>query len=212
MLGLFRRSDWPEVSLEEIRKRARLLVVDDSEFPYEPLFRRDGYNLEKWPDVQDLPKLESGYFDLILLDVQGVGGEYSSEQGLGILRHLRKTTPTQLIIAYSSADYSLKYQDFFRLADAVLEKSSDYFEFKRQVDKLLQDRFSLGFYVGRIRALLAGQLDEPERLEKAVRKAVREGSTSAVSRLLSGRVDPDIASVVMNIVQTAITVAQLWKS
>ena len=83
MWSLFKKPTWPEISLDEIKKRARLLVVDDSDFPYQSLFGRDGYTLEKWPDITDLPKLESGYFDIVLLDLQGVGREQSKEQGLG---------------------------------------------------------------------------------------------------------------------------------
>jgi len=59
--SLFRRKyQWPELPIAEIRKRARLVVVDDGEFPYGQLFRRDDYQLDKWNDVHDLQKLESG--------------------------------------------------------------------------------------------------------------------------------------------------------
>ncbi len=33
-------------------KRARLLVIDDADFPYLSLFERDGYTMEKWADVK----------------------------------------------------------------------------------------------------------------------------------------------------------------
>src|ERR1700685_352014 len=127
---------WPDVTFDEIKKRARLLVIDDTEFPYETLFKRDGYTLEKWSDIDDLPKIETNYYDILLLDMQGVGQQQSSQQGLGILRHLKKTTPGQIVIAYSSAEFSLSAQEFFDMADAVLSKTSDYVEFKQTVDGL----------------------------------------------------------------------------
>jgi CheY-like chemotaxis protein len=49
-------------------------VIDDQDFPYKELFERDGYTVTKWDDVHDLAQLESGEFDLILLDLLGVGG------------------------------------------------------------------------------------------------------------------------------------------
>jgi len=104
MFGLFESSKWPELSFEEIKKRARLLVVDDNEFPYKELFERDEYQIDKWDDIEKLSKLESGYYDIILLDIQGVGESQSEEQGFGILKHLRTTTPAQMVIAYSNAD------------------------------------------------------------------------------------------------------------
>jgi len=69
MISLFsKKKTWPTIELSEIKKRARLLVIDDSDFPYQSLFERDGYTIEKWPDVTDLPKLESGFYDVVLLD------------------------------------------------------------------------------------------------------------------------------------------------
>jgi CheY-like chemotaxis protein len=208
----FSKPAWPDVPIEEIKKRARLLVIDDNDFPYQSLFERDGYVLEKWSDVDDLTKLESGFFDLLLLDLQGVGREQSNEQGLGILRHLRQTAPALVIIAYSSADWPLKYQEFFRLADAVLSKSSDYVDFKRKVDELLQDRFSLGFYVGRIKAIV-GQIDDLPKLEKAAKEAILERKPQKLKGFLDGRVaNAQAIANALSVVQTAISIASLWKN
>src|SRR4051812_21666912 len=112
-----RALEWPQLSPEDIKKRARLLVVDDAEFAYLELFKRDGYTVEKWNDVEDLAKLESGYFDVILLDMKGIARAQSKDQGLGLIRHLKDVRPVQLIVAFSSADFSLKYKEFFDRAD-----------------------------------------------------------------------------------------------
>jgi len=68
MLSFFRRSSaaWPDVPIDEIRKRARIVVIDDTDFLYLQLFKRDGYTVDKWDDVMELQKLESGYYDIIL--------------------------------------------------------------------------------------------------------------------------------------------------
>lgn len=63
----------PEPDIETLRKRARLLVVDDHAFPHTRLFTRDGYHVERWPEIKNLSQLTDGHFDLILLDLQGVG-------------------------------------------------------------------------------------------------------------------------------------------
>lgn len=208
----FDKPTWPDISFEEIKKRARLLVIDDSEFPYQALFERDGYTIEKWSDVTDLPKLESGYYDVLLLDLQGVGKQQSAEQGLGILRHLRRSVPAQVIIAYSSADWPLKYQEFFLLADATLSKSSDYVDFKRKADELLQKRFSLGFYLGRVRTLLGKTIEETDKLENLVQDSILLGSSTKLQKFLNSRVaDPQVISAVLSVVQTAVGIASLWK-
>lgn len=211
-MALFKKKDgWPELCLEDIKKRARLLVIDDQEFVYQDLFKGDGYVMDKWEDVEDLTKLEQNYFDLILLDVQGVGQKISAEQGLGVLQHIRRKAPAQLVIAFSNADYSLKYQDFFKLADATLSKGSDYIEFKQKVDELLVQRFSLGFYAGRIARLMGGT-EDTEKLEKETRKAILRNNPHRMRKYLADKVtDPKILDVAVAIVEVGIKVISAWK-
>jgi CheY-like chemotaxis protein len=184
-----RKKSWPAVQYDEIQKRTKILVIDDSDFVYLPLFKKDGYNIEKWDDVKDLPKLESGNFDIILLDIQGVGKEQSKDEGFGILRHLRKVNPAQIIVAYSNADWSLKYQDFFREADATLAKSSDYVEFKRTVDRLLNDRFSIGFYINRVVALAGSQVSDNSKLRQLTEDAILDRSTIKLESFLKANTE-----------------------
>ena len=210
MLPFFKKKKWPRLELDEIRKRSRILVIDDNDFVYQALFKNDGYTIEKWNDVDDLPKLEEGYFDIILLDIQGVGNEYSNEQGLGILKHLHKVCPSQIVIAYSNADFSLKYQDFFKMADAVLAKADDYVQFKRTVDRLLGQRFSLGFYVNRIEKLLSPYANDAEKIKKLSEKAILQNNPELLKGYLDQKVDSkDIINVALQVVQIAIGVASL---
>ncbi len=210
MFGFFSKTNWPELTFEEIKKRARILVIDDNDFPYQELFERDGYSIDKWEDVIDLQKLEDGYYDIILLDIQGVGTSHTEEQGFGILKHLRSTSPTQIVIAYSNADWSLKYQEFFDLADSRLDKRADYVEFKRTVDSLLRERFSLGFYISRIEKVLGDLVSDHEKLKNLVEKSIRKKETNQLSKYLNAHVlDKDKVQIALNIAQVAIGIASL---
>jgi DNA-binding NarL/FixJ family response regulator len=217
ILDRFRRSPrrrWPDPSIDEIRKRARIVVIDDQEFPYAKLFARDGYTLQKWDDVTNLSDLEDGDYDLILLDLQGVGkAESAKEEGLGILRHLRTRRPAQIIIAYSNADWPLSNQPFFRMADATLPKSADYVDFKQKVDELLQRRFSIGFYVERIQAQLQDHSQELPNLEKTSRDAILLGRTDVLAKYLRGRVnDPAAIDRALQVATVAVGIATLiWQ-
>ena len=57
-----------EIPLKEIIARVRMLVIDDQDFPYVKLFKRDGYNVEKWKDVGRLVQIEEG--DYVFRDVR----------------------------------------------------------------------------------------------------------------------------------------------
>jgi CheY-like chemotaxis protein len=171
-VSLFRRTpQWPKITHADIVRRARILVIDDGAFPYKTLFERDGYTIQQWGEVTDLEALETGEYDLILLDLLGVGRAESSDEGFGLLKHIRQTSPAQIVIAYSNADLSLAYQPFFRDADAVLHKSkTDYVEFKRTVDRLLDEHFSLGFYLNRISLELGDHaVSAPKALKESSR-------------------------------------------
>jgi CheY-like chemotaxis protein len=210
MLGFLKSTKWPELSFEEIKKRSRLLVIDDNEFPYKELFERDGYTIDKWDDIENLSKLENGYYDIILLDIQGVGESHSEEQGFGILKHLRTTTPAQIVIAYSNTDWSLKYQDFFDLADSRLDKRADYVDFKRKVDGLLKERFSLGFFIGRIDKILSGSVLERDKIRRTLEKSIQTRNVDKLSKYLNAQVpDKDKVQIALSVAQVAIGIASL---
>lgn len=206
-----KKNKWPNLSIDEIRKRARILVIDDSDFFYLQLFKDDSYTIEKWDDVNDLQKLESGYFDIVLLDIQGIGKKQSKDQGFGILKHINQTCPAQIVIAYSNANFSLKYHDFFKNADAILAKTADYVEFKRTVDKLLVQRFSMGFYVDRI-AKLASPYLPPQDINKVKtlsEKAILNGKTDRFKDYLQSNIDnEDKVEIIIQIVNIAILIAK----
>src|SRR5690242_17650434 len=109
--------------IETVRKHARVLVIDDQAFPAQRSFTRDGYHFDRWPAIKNLSQLTDGDWDLILLDIQGVGLTESPElQGLGILRHIKKTNPAQAVIVYSAQPQRVSSSEFLLLADAVLDK------------------------------------------------------------------------------------------
>jgi hypothetical protein len=204
------RPTWPEVSQDIVRPRARLLVIDDRDFPYLELFERDSYNIKKWNDVDNLKELESGAFDVILLDLHGVGKAQSAEQGLGVLRHLRLAAPSQVILAYSDADWSLKYQEFFRLADSVLSKSSDYVDFKRAVDAAIKKRFSLEFYVERIASVVGTDASSARDFSSSAQKAILTRKPAKLEKyLLRVGLDQQKVATAMSIAQTAIAILDL---
>lgn len=203
---------WPALDLNDIKSRANILAIDDNDFPYIELFRRDGYRIDKWEDVVDLPKLETGSYDLILLDIQGIGRKQSSDQGLGILRHIKQANPSQLVIVFSDADFSLEVHRTLEEADEVLPKGSDYVDFKKSVDKLLSTRFSYGFYQKKIEDLLRNQISDPSKIEKELKSSLSQGDSRSFQRFLQGKVsDPQVIKNVISIVDIAVKIVSLWK-
>ncbi len=207
-MRLTRKREWPVLSAEEIKKRARILVVDDTAFLYLQLFQSEGYAIDKWDDVTDLDRLAQGAYDVILLDIHGVGRQFAQDEGLGILRYLRERNPTLLVIAYSNASFSLTSKQFFDLANRVLAKSADYVDFKRTVDELLKLRFSMDFYVDKVSQLVGSHIpNEQGRVRELAAKAILAGSDRRLRKFLIPRLDdPAVAAVALQVVQTAISI------
>src|ERR1035437_4904544 len=124
--------------------------------------------------------------------------------------HEQLQRPAQIVVAYSEANFGLASQPFFQLADAVLQKSADYIDFKAKVDELLEARFSLGFYIDRIAE--ETHLGEKDRakLSQLATQAIVEGKRSNLVSFLRDHSDAATLERVLRIVEVAISVASLW--
>lgn len=220
-MSIFRRSKptaqpAPELvppSLADIVRRSRLLVIDDKEFPLIKLFARDGYAMDKWDEVLDLNKLVSGAYDLILLDLRGVGmSDAPDEEGLGVLRYIKKEDPTQLVIAFSHEEFNMKYREFVELADASLHKSADsYVVYKETVDRLLRERQSVDYYIDK----LMERVPVPYRSSvdvMALRRSIMNQDKVLLESVIAPahKSDIDLSAALESIAVVAMTVVSKW--
>src|SRR4051812_24673282 len=93
MLGFGKKKQIMDVAqrlpLSDLIRRTRILVIDDveTEFPFK-ILRDQGYAIDYWSDVRDLAALERGDYDIIVLDIGGIGKELDSvNEGAGVLKH-----------------------------------------------------------------------------------------------------------------------------
>lgn len=193
MLGRKSGNYLEPVRLEDVRKKASLLVIDDHAVAFQKLFTEHGYHIQRWNKIEDLSQLTDGHFDLILLDLHGVGLKESPQlQGLGILRHIKHSNPAQLVIAYSAQSWSPSMNEFFSLADAVLDKADEYVNFKETVDTLLMRRYSPGYFISRMNEILGDQaISVPKAVPKAT-KSLRTGSTESLGSYLTKRIQEEV--------------------
>ena len=200
------------LTIEEVRKHARVLVIDDHVFPAEKTFTRDGYHLERWPYVKNLSQLTDGHYQLILLDVQGVGlTESPDKQGLGILEHIKKTNPAQAVILYSSDTYSVSSSRYIMLADAFLDKSSSYVDYKDEVDRLLLTQSSPGYFIARMNQQLGASAGMVPKAVRYANSAFKSGNTARLERYLRGRLpEAAQADTALKIVSVGISIIALF--
>lgn len=202
-----------EPDIEALRKKAKILVIDDHAFPAQKLFERDGYHFERWPQIRNLSQLTDGHYDIILLDVQGVGLNESPElQGLGILSHIKQSNPSQVVIVYTAQPQKISMRAIIEMADDVLDKDASYVEYKQAVDKLLRARATPGYFIAVINRDLGPRAAlVPQMVPKALR-ALDKGSSRSLETYLRDKL-PDAEQVnrILTIVSIGITVLAMIK-
>lgn len=176
--------------LKDQIRRARILVVDDdvNAFPVE-LLKAEGYNVTYWSSIKTFAPLENGDFDIIVLDLNGIASaEQSSEDGTGILRHIKAYNPAQIVIAYSAKKYDFRKSDFWRLADDYLGKPSPLDACKQKIDELLQSKYNVDYYWSVLRSrLVAESVSEKQilKLESLIVQKSQNGKSFSLDEFAS---------------------------
>lgn len=194
-----------KASFDEIKKRSRILIIDDNEFEYKLLFEKDGYLIDKWTTNEDIDqnKIDSIYYDIILLDVNGVATDRSEKHGLGLLEYIKKKNPAQIVILYSSERFNFDEQKYIKLADDSLSKSADYYDFKKQVDFFLENHTQIAFYLGVVRNIVSNTKDITT-VEEAIEDAIRTGEKDTLRAKLE---DINLAGDLIEKIIVVVTVA-----
>jgi DNA-binding response OmpR family regulator len=147
------------IPFTEQKKRVKIVVIDDDKnaFPVDEL-NASGYTIQYWPSVDSagLNRLETGSFDIIVLDIQGIvaPGLSDTQDGLGVLRRIKHVNPNQMVIAYSGQAYKVDAMPFYRLADDVLGKPVTMIKCMEVLDHLIRERVGIVQYWNSIRQLL----------------------------------------------------------
>jgi len=165
------------LDFEELKKRTRIVVIDDENtFPVK-LFKNEGYSIDEWPKVEDYSKLQSGFYDIIVLDIKGVASHISIDDGLGVLESIKHYNPSQIIIAYSQHSFDLTKSKFWEMADEKIAKPSDFLKMKRIIDDLIATKFNPKRYINSLHSMLrANQIQEKQikKFDKEIYKSIKE--------------------------------------
>jgi CheY-like chemotaxis protein len=130
LLSYFRKKRIDDLALkmprDELLRRSRLLIVDDEEPAFLQDLRGAGFAVDHVVDIDktNMNIIEKPFFDLILLDFGRVGKAFGSDEGLSLLRHIKRVNPSAIVIAYTSKALKIEHADFYRLTDGALAKDA----------------------------------------------------------------------------------------
>ncbi len=176
------------LEFEELKKRTRIVVIDDEEaFPVK-LFESEGYSIDKWDKVENYGKLEKGFYDIIVLDIKGVATHISEDDGLGVLDSLKRNNPSQIIIAFSQHSFDLSKTKFWELADEKIAKPSDFLKIKKIIDNLIINQFKPNRYILSLQKLLEQNnlsKNEINKIESVIEKSIIEKKSPSRDKLIN---------------------------
>ena len=145
--------------LEELIKVLEIVIIDDEDiFPVE-LFKDYEYRITKWDEVTSarLKELQSGQFDIIILDINGVAKQLSEEDGFAIIETIKSNNPSQILIAYSGQTYDSSKQKYWQMADDTIPKPGGFLRIKEMIDSIIVNQFTPERYLGVLRSILDEQ-------------------------------------------------------
>ncbi|WP_249521667.1 hypothetical protein [Microbacterium sp. ER1] len=200
-------------TIEEIRKTARILVIDDSAFPFKSQFEKDGYHIERWATIKNLSQLTDGHYHVILLDIHGVGLNVDPDrQGIGVLAHIKETNPAQPVLVYSAKPHGVRAIDQLKLADGVLDKSQAYVDYKSSIDRILTARSTPEAYIAMVNAYLGADVARAPKLVPRVLKAIQTGRVDRLAKYLNRALhEPTQIDRVLAIVSIGVTTVGLFQ-
>lgn len=150
-----------ENNITELRKKIKILLVDDEEYDIFELLKTRGYQVYYKNDVTYT--LETEPFDIVILDIKGVAKNFGSTyEGFGFAKEIKKVYSNKIVICYSGTN-DTKIMDQLGEIDGFIYKDTDIDIWASRLDSLIKDYSSVEYQWKVIeKKLLEKRVDQKE--------------------------------------------------
>lgn len=179
-------------------KKLRVLFVDDEELEIVKVLRQEGYQADHWHDVENLDVLVDGRYQVVFLDVRGIGRKHNGN-GLDVLKYVATYNPLVYRVVFSAKPFTARENEITRqFADRVVTKDCTTYEL---IDVL--DRYAKSVSVDYVVAKIASQVPLGWFAKWKIKRgmALSEGQIGKLSKKVT--VASDATKIVANIAATA---------
>lgn len=124
------------LSLEELKNKYEVLVIDDKDFINIGTLAANGFRVKQWRDVEDVTLTVK--YPIIACDVNGVGNVLrpgSPNGGLHVLHEIKKHYPDKYLIQYSTVRQD--FDENLIAADRIYPKDTSINTWQRDIEKAL---------------------------------------------------------------------------
>lgn len=200
------------LSREDLLRRSRILIVDDERPDLIEDLTQGGFAVDYKADITnvDMAIVEKPMYDLIILDFKSVGQAFGPNEGLDLLRHIKRVNPSVIIFAYTSKSLGPEHADFFRSADGVLKKDAGIAESLEKIEEGLkrarsvQNLWSSMLHLTEIQPNSKADLDWQDLYVRGLSKqSKRQALTSKVINAVGGE---DGQKVVLSILDKLVEI------
>ena len=125
-------------NLDRLKSLTKILFIDDDkEFKVVSILKKAGWkNTKSIEDVDNLDSPQIKDTDIFFVDIRGVGLSMGfKDEGLGLSKALKEKYPNKKLIIYSSETHGERFHPAFRLADSLLPKNAEPYEFQVIVEQ-----------------------------------------------------------------------------
>ena len=118
-----------------------LFIDDDKDFKVVKILKDAGWqHTSLIKDVKDLDQKEITESDILFVDIQGVGAALSfADEGLGVALAIKKRNPQKKVVIYSAQAHGERLHTALSMADSLLKKNADPYEFIQLVESFTID-------------------------------------------------------------------------
>lgn len=121
----------------DLKKKYKILVIDDQGFSQEESLKKMGYkDITVEFDFTDINHIIP--YDIVLCDINGIGLEFDKKnQGAAVAKIIKENFPTKIVIIFSAADQPLDIAENYSYVDDVITKNMNANEMSSNIDRYI---------------------------------------------------------------------------
>jgi CheY-like chemotaxis protein len=190
-----------DITRERLIQNGRIVVIDDETPLLIDELRKVGFSVDHEADGNDVRRIDAQLYDVAIVDFHGVGATLGPNQGLDLLRHIRRVSPRTRVIAFTSRSLSAAESEFFRKSHVVLPKNLGLEESLSLIEEQLRQAFSKQhLYEALLNKLNVSSVNDRKRIQDALAKALGnrdEGSfKKALSRIAGQAAEKSVSLII----------------
>ena len=182
-INAFKQEEVPEfsslkqnISRDKLKRNSRILFIDDEKIELVEDLKKEGFSADQdFTGNDSLVNIERGMFDLVILDFKGVGKKYGGDDGLSLLRSIKRVNPSLYVLAYTSQNLSpAQSSEFYTLCDGTLIKDIGVADSVQRIEDALRAAAEpKRIWHGILKSMgIEENSDRAKELEKKIMKAI----------------------------------------